>query len=289
MRPGTTLHRLARATCTRDRCDRVLEPALADLQHEWSTSKSRRTLFENYAVFCQLWGRCLLQDVIAPESRSFNTATLAAFAVTVTAAALTELVLMHGSVELRRLIVGSVHSRVVSAAMFDTATLRYGVPLAIGPALVYATRRSTRIAPAGYLAVAALGVLVTMLSSGWIAPALIRHEMTQQHDAYARWAAHAPSSSTHGWYVPPLDFSGFQPAKAWPELILSAAEPPRHQSPLMPGYVALGEEMRPAADRREIIERLLIVLMAFGSAILGAAIGRITEGPAVAAIGGRSN
>jgi hypothetical protein len=279
MRPGTTLHWLARLTCTSDRCDRVLEPALADLQHDWSTSRSWSALLRSYLVFWQSWGLCLLQDVIAPESRLFSVAALIAFALTVAGIALIELVLMHGSVAVRRLII-SVPSRVVSAAMFDTATLRYGIPLAIGPAVVYATWRTTRVAPAAYLTAAALGMFVTVLSSGWIAPTLIRYDMTQQHDRFARWAAHAPSSSTQGWYVPPLDFSTFQPAKPWPELIRSAAAPPEHQSALMPRYVAPGEENRPAADRREIVERLLLLLLALGSTVIGATIGRITRAAA---------
>ena len=145
--------------------------------------------------------------------------------------------------------------------------------------MLYATRRTTRVAPVAYASAAALGVFVTVLSSGWIAPTLIRYDMTRQHDRFARWAAHAPSTSRQGWYVPPLDFSSFQPAKPWPELILSAAEPPGHPSALMPRYVAPGEEERPAADRREMIERLWLILLAFGSAVLGATIGRITHAP----------
>ncbi|HEX7797900.1 MAG TPA: hypothetical protein VF456_26240 [Vicinamibacterales bacterium] len=287
MRPGTTLHRLARLTCSSDRCNRVLEPALADLQHYWSTSRSWSELLRNYAVFWQSWGTCLLQDVIAPESRSFSTAAVTAFALTVAGTALLELVLMHGSIDIRRRII-SVSSRVACAAMFDTATLRYGVPLAIGPTLLYATwRTTTRVAPAAYLTAAALGMFVTVLASGWIAPALIRYDMTQQHDGYARWAAHAPSSSTQGWYVPPLDFSWFAPAKPFPELILGAIEPLRRQSELMPLYVTPDEEKRSSADRREIFERLFLVLLAFASAVVGATIGRFaTVATAVEVIDG---
>ena len=104
MRPGTTLHRLARLTCTGERCDRVLEPALADLQHEWLAAKSWSALLRNYAVFWQSWGTCLLQDAIAPESRSFAAITLIAFAITVAGAALIEVMLMHSSIAVRRLI-----------------------------------------------------------------------------------------------------------------------------------------------------------------------------------------
>ena len=80
-------------------------------------------LLQNYAVFWQSWGMCLLRDLVAPESRSFGAAALTVFALTVAVIALIELALMHSSVAVRRLIL-SVPSRIVSAAMFGTATLR---------------------------------------------------------------------------------------------------------------------------------------------------------------------
>jgi hypothetical protein len=190
---------------------------------------------------------------------------------------LIELVMMHGSFEIRRVILSIHGSRVVFAAMDDTATLRYGVPLAMGPALFYASWRMTRVAPMAYLTTAALGMWMTVISSGWIAPTVIRHRGTRLHDDFADWATHAPSSSVRGWYVPPLDFSWFPQAKSWPELVRSAAEPPRHQSVLMPRYVDPNEETRPAADRHEIFERLLLVSLAFSSAVVGGTIGRFTR------------
>lgn len=278
MRPGTMLRRIARMTCASDRCDRVLEPALADLQHGWSASPSRWALMRSYAAFWQSWGACVLHDTVAPPSRSFGGEALTVFVLTVAGTASIEFVLMHSGFAMRHVIL-SVHSRVVSAALFDTAAWRYGVPLAMGPAVFWATWRARRVAPAAYLMTAVFGMFVTALSSGWIAPTLIRHVMTRQHEDYARWAAHAPSSSVRGWYVPPLDFSSFQSAKLWPELMLSAAEPPRHQSALMPRYITPTEENRPSYDREEIMERLFLVVLAFGSAVAGGTIGRFTKPP----------
>jgi hypothetical protein len=273
MQPGTALRRIAQLTCTDDRCDRVLDAALADLQHEWRASNDWRVLARGYAVFWRSWGACLVQDATGPESRSFATAALGAFVLALAVCGLTEFGLMHVSFTIRRLIL-SAPSRVVAAAMFDTATLRYGVPLAVGLAVCVATSRGTRVPPAAYASTAFIGVCLTVISSGWIAPTLIRHEATRQHDAYARWAAHAPSSSVQGWYVPPPDFGPFPAAKSWPELIVSATTPPRHQLPTAPWYIVPGEENRPAYDREEIIERLLLVLLAVGSTVAGATIGR---------------
>ncbi len=278
MRPGTTLHRIARLTCTRDRCDRVLEPALADLQHEWAASNSWWVLVRSYVAFWQSWGACVLRDAAAAESRSFSATVLTALALTVAVTASIELVLMHGSFAIRHLIL-SVPFRVVFAARSDTATLRYGVALAMGPALFIATWRTQRVAPAAYVTAAGLGIVLTVISSGYIAPALIRLEMIRQHDSFARWAAQAPSSSVRGWYVPPLDFSSWEVAESWPDLIRSAAEPPRHESALVPWYVTPDEAARPARDRQEIMERLLLIPLTLGSAVIGAAIGRAMRHP----------
>src|SRR5262249_42478027 len=87
------------------------------------------------------------------------------------------------------------------------------------------------------------------------------HDLRGQHDRYARWAAHAPSSSVRGWFVPPLDFSPIQPARLWPELIRGSA----------------GEGNRPAADRREIVERVVLVLLTFVSAVAGGTTGRLAR------------
>lgn len=278
MKPGAVLHRMARVTCTSDRYERVLEPALADLQHEWNGSRSRSALLRNYAAFWQSWGACILRDATSCESRSFDGAALTAFALTIAVAWLMEFALMHASLASHRLM---RHVPYIGFyAMFDTATWRYGVPLAMGPALFYAASRTIRDVPAAHLTTIALGALFTVISSGWIAPELIRRDLTRQHDAFARWAAHAPSSSINGIYVPPLDFSQFQEAKPWPELIRSATEPPRHPSSLMPWYVAPGEEKRPAADRQEIMDRLFLVLLAFGSGVAGGTIRGSTRGHA---------
>jgi hypothetical protein len=53
MKPGSVLHRIARVTCTSDHYERVLEPALADLEHEWDGARSRSALLLNYAAFWQ--------------------------------------------------------------------------------------------------------------------------------------------------------------------------------------------------------------------------------------------
>src|ERR1700674_681606 len=68
----------------------VLEPALADLQHEWNGARSRSALLRNYAAFWQSWSACILRDATSCESRSFDGAALTAFALTIAVAWLME-------------------------------------------------------------------------------------------------------------------------------------------------------------------------------------------------------
>jgi hypothetical protein len=124
MKPGAVLHRMARVTCTSDRYERVLEPALAGLQHEWNGARSRSTLLRSYAAFWQSWGACILRDASSCESRSFNGAALTALALTLAVAWLMEFALMHASVASQRLM-GYV-PYIGFYAMFNTATLRWG-------------------------------------------------------------------------------------------------------------------------------------------------------------------
>jgi hypothetical protein len=46
--------------------------------------------------------------------------------------------------------------------------------------------RTPRVVPAAHLTTIALGALFTVISSGWIAPELIRRDLTRQHDAFGR-------------------------------------------------------------------------------------------------------
>jgi hypothetical protein len=109
------------------------------------------------------------------ESWSFNRPALTALALTIAAAWLMEFVLMHASLAIHLLM---LHVPYIGFyAMFDTATWRYGVPLAMGPALFYAASPTTRVVPAAHLTTIALGALFTVISSGWIAPELIRRDL----------------------------------------------------------------------------------------------------------------
>ena len=59
MMPGRLLHRIAIALCSRAFCQRVVEPLLADLQHEWSQATGLHrleALASGYAAFWRAFG-----------------------------------------------------------------------------------------------------------------------------------------------------------------------------------------------------------------------------------------
>jgi hypothetical protein len=60
MIPGRALHRLAVGLCSRAFCERVVEPLLADFQHEWLSAPRRwhrlLTLVSGYAAFWRTFG-----------------------------------------------------------------------------------------------------------------------------------------------------------------------------------------------------------------------------------------
>jgi hypothetical protein len=128
----------------------------------------------------------------------------------------------------------------------NSATLTFGVPLALLPALWYAARRSHSSRSTVALATIALGIMLTFVSSGWIAPAVVS-----------------------GNARTPTRFDSCPDCEAWPELIRGALAPPIHRYPGYPNYVA--PEDRGAAEwhRSVIKERLLLLVLALISGLCG--------------------
>ena len=59
MRPGRTLYRLAAIFVSEHTCKLVIEPLLADFQHEWSDARAAKrpiTLLRGYAAFWRTFG-----------------------------------------------------------------------------------------------------------------------------------------------------------------------------------------------------------------------------------------
>jgi hypothetical protein len=261
MAAGDTLQRLARALCSDDLCDRVLEPAIADLQHDGGS-------LAGYAAFWRSLAWCVARDACARESRPFHIRAAVAFAITVGVIGAAEVVFLHTGFGLRqgalRVLYWVPFMRLIRwSAWLDTGTLMFGVPLAMLPTLWYSARRNPTLPSAAALGTIAVGVLMTLLSSGWIAPAVVRTESIIQRE---RRLVSGEGIVTYARYS---RFDWGPEAEAWPELVRGAFAPPIHRFPGNPTYVALEDRGVAAYHRTVIKERLLLLALALLSGLLG--------------------
>jgi hypothetical protein len=256
----------------------VLEPAIADVQHDYARSadSNRRfqALLKGYGAFWQSVGWCLAHDAFGGGAREFNSRAAVAFLVAVIGAGGLETLTMHTSEAIRRFVVLThpVWPYVGFSAMSDTATLRFGVPLAMFPALFYATRSSTRFTPVAARRAVAFGALITIVASGWIAPGVERWRSRRERDAFV--------TATHGRsYTNPIEWSWdrYPQSKMWPDLIRSAFSPAPHRYPGYPSYVASEDRDLNRYRRLEIYVRLFMVALAIGAGGLGWTTGWISR------------
>jgi hypothetical protein len=268
--PGRFLHRLARGCSDRARLN-ILEPLIADFQQEWSESRSRARrlvlLGRGYGAFWQSFAWCFAWDAMSRESSAFRHRAAAAFGLAIAATAALEWLLIHTSSTVRDFVMHNITYLWLSAHS-GTVTLRFGVPLAMFPAMAYARNVHERRAPAAGIATIAVGTLLTIASSGWLAPAVEHRQLIQEHEDFVR--------GTHGRiYTLPLDhkLATSPMAKPWPALIRGAFEAAPHRFPGYPWYDALEDEAAHDGHWWEIRERVFItalgVLVAFSGWTLG--------------------
>jgi hypothetical protein len=279
MAVGDALHRIGRNLCSCDLCSRVLEPVIADLQHEYEHADGAAerffALLGGYAAFWRSFGWCLARDAAAQESRGYLGAAAAAFVITVGTLAAGEMLFLHTTqglrtAALRVLYWGPYLPYVGWSAWINVATLMFGMPLAMLPALLYATRRRAAITPGAALAAIAAGTLLTIVSSGWIAPAVVRRDGIRQHDQFV--------DSTGGRHqIPRIDFDGCPDCQSWPGLIRGAVAPFKHRYPGYPNYVAPEDRGLPEWYRSVLRERLLLIVFAILAGLIGWRLGLALE------------
>jgi hypothetical protein len=267
MTPGAMLRRLARAACSADLCDRVLEPAIADFQHDLAhaTGARRRlhALLHGYAAFWQSLGWCVAQDASSRDARQFNGRAAVAFVLAVSAAAAIEAMVMHTSPTIHRFVV--MHFPYVGfSARTDTATLRFGIPLAMFPALFRATRRSAHFTRATALWTISFGASLTFIASGWLAPSVERWHMLQQRD-------HFIVATGGRYYMSPVEWEvdRYTPAKSSSDLIRGALAPDPHRFPGYPRYVAPEDRDLQRYHRLAIYDRLALIALAVVAGLAG--------------------
>lgn len=277
MTPGRLLARFVGAMCSADLCSRVLEPAIADLQHDYMRAtgfpRRLRALFRGYASFWQSFSWCFAQDAFTRDANEFNARAAVAFLIAVAAATATEVLLMHGS-QISRGLVLRHPTYVGFSALTDTATLRFGIPLAMFPALFYASRRVAHLTPAALLRTIALGTLLTVVASGWVAPSIERWRSLRQREAF--------TLATGGpYYQPPIEWllDDHPESKTWPDLIRGALAAPRHRFPGYPAYNAQVDRDLDRWHRFVIYDHVLLIVLAIFCGLLGWGMARRRDGP----------
>jgi len=147
---GDTLHRIARAGCSPDLCHRVLEPAIADLQHECAqavgTAGRTCARVSGSLAFWRTLGSCLARDAVAHESRGYVQTAVTMFVIMVCAMGASEALLLHTSPNMRIVVMRALYWPPYGvylgwSARMNAATLMFGVPFAMFPALLFAGRR----------------------------------------------------------------------------------------------------------------------------------------------------
>jgi hypothetical protein len=268
--PGRFLHRLAHGCSDRVRLN-VLEPLIADFQHEWSVGHSLAggivLLGRGYGAFWRSFVWCFACDAVSRESSEFRHRAAAAFVLAVAATAALEWLVIHTNSTVRNLVMRNIKYLWLSAHS-GTVTLRYGVPLAMFPAMAYARTWGKHRAPAADVATIAVGTLLTIASSGWLAPAVERRQLIREHEDFVR--------GTHGRiYTLPLDvkLATSPMARSWPALIRGAVEAAPHRFPGYPWYDALEDKSAHDDHWWEIRERVFITVIGVLVAWLGWTLG----------------
>jgi hypothetical protein len=265
--PGRWIHRIAVTLWSAAACERFLEPAIADLQHDCAgattPTQHARALAHGYVAVWVGLAACAIHDRSGSESHAFTARARTAFLLTVAIAFVLEFVLMHTTFATRHYIVTRV-PYVGFAAMTDTATLRFGLPLAMFPAIFYAASRAAAPPRAAAVRTIALGALATFIASGFVAPSLDRMRAIRDRDAFVA------ATGRHDMQ-PPLDWQldRYAGAKLWPALIRGALAPPPHRFAGYPAYVAPEDQDLQRSHRQEIYERTFVVMLAIALGVFG--------------------
>ena len=237
--------------------DRVLEPAVADLQHEWIVSHSLGALASGYAAF---WltlvicaGRAATREALTPPSTAFLLRAAVAFAAGLGAATIFQLALIPtwpGPPALNWMTFGLTIAR----------GLTLGVPSAILPALMYARRRHTHPRTADGFKIGGIAVLLTILVFGWLSP-LGSRAYGMKVITLARLAGRQPGPGQT--WRPELAINASPASKTWPELVRAS----RGTSAYAPIY------------QRESAQRAAFVVLAIVLAVAGWPLGGIVPEP----------
>jgi Lipopolysaccharide export system permease LptF/LptG len=172
MMPGRMLHRLAARVCSAKTLERVVEPAIADLQKEYAAAESgsavrrARILFASYLAILEVTLTCALERPAATDDEWRAIVRIVAWSVGLTAVITGLLMLPPLSI---------VEAR--ASSVFLAGLISQAVPLAIpmgltlGIALGMAGRAATRGVTRVILLSAVLASLFSFVTLAWVMPA----------------------------------------------------------------------------------------------------------------------
>ena len=170
MIPGRTLHRLAACVCSARTLERVIEPAIADLQKEYQGAdasrmwRRARILLAGYSAIVKAIAICTLSVSADADERRALIATLT-WSCLIMAAATGLLLLPPLS-----LVERSVSSEYVIQLLPQALPLAIPIGAAFGIAFGMAGRRATRAETKTLLISAVLASLVSFVTLAWVMP-----------------------------------------------------------------------------------------------------------------------
>lgn len=240
MYPGRLLHLIATCCCPAD-CERVFEPLIADLQHEWRTlgAPSHRiralTLARGYLSFWECFVmvniRTLVRDTLSPPSAEFTARAGAGFAMGLVGAIAIEFAGVFGHPHFG--------TSAITLLWASTRALMLAIPLGMLPALLFARARSGRAKSTDAVKVTIGAVLLTIVVAGWIAP-FAQRKYTDENPLIQQETQITPAPRTA--HLSPLEAT-------WPTLVSFENENPWYPAEL---------------QRRAALVALTVALALFG-------------------------
>jgi hypothetical protein len=176
--PGGLLHRIVRRLFSASACESVFEPLIADLQKEWLDAPSTRrvvVLAGGYAGFCRAVVACGIaatwRGLVSPIAWEMASPTTRAFLV-----GSLGVMMLRFAGGTRGSLWYWQHYGPRSFVLGELATLGWSIVFAMAPAFMYARRQPDRAWDATTSRLLAAGLLLTIVTIGWVGPILFAAE-----------------------------------------------------------------------------------------------------------------
>lgn len=269
MMPGRLLHRLS-ALAPRAARERVIEPLIANLQHEWTVRRHVLPLFRGYLAFWIALAVCAARAAAA-EARRPPHADLVAHAVTGFVVAVAAAAIVEASIVTLTMSAYSWPESALGTRPFflldQARVLALAIPLAMLPALLYGRSRADHPRAADAAKLIVIGVALSVAVTGWITPWAMRRQtfaaigvtraIEARHDRDGTWdEGSVERALRRSGRLPPEPspealVASMPSGKSWPALLLAMSRSPgrwrlayardvNHRASLLALTIALG-------------------------------------------------